>query len=220
MAESYGYSNGVTYNLIIKKFSNDVSIEKKKLYISDAIKNISDTGLLNKIILQLVHRDFIDVNDECLLKFRKELAERNYTEDVNTKLRAKFLSIFLDYDVKANYFQNATKQVKPKLDVKVRRKQLFHNYNDVSKYLKKQMAFFQEKEISKLPLEQQENAYKKIIKETTLFHFGKDFKEFKKELKESYLQKLKPLKLPIFHFKKRLKPVNLPKRKERSCKRT
>lgn len=182
MSESYGYSNGITYNLIIKKFSTDEPVGKKKLYISEAIKNISDTDLLNKIILQLVHSGFIDVNNDDVLNFRKELVERNYAEDINTKIRAEFLSVFLDYDTKANYFQNTTKQDKPKLNIKVRRKQLFHNYNDVSKYMKTQMAFFQEKEISKLPPEQQENAYKKLIKETALFHFGKDFKEFKEEL--------------------------------------
>jgi len=182
MSESYGYSNGVTYNLIIKKFSDDEPIKKKKLYISQAIKNVNDTELLNNIIFRLVEVGFIDVNNDEVLKFRKELAERNYTEDINTKIRADFLSVFLDYDTKANYFQNVTKQEKPKLNIKVRRKQLFHNYNDVSKYMKTQMSFFQEKEISKLPPEQQEDAYKKLIKETTLFHFGKDFKEFKEEL--------------------------------------
>lgn len=183
MEQSYGYSNGVSYNLIVKKLLEDRTPPyKKKLYISQGIKYITDTDLLNKIILQLAQNNLIDYEDDVVLKFRKELVERNYSEDVNTKLRTDFLSMFLDYDAKANYFQNVTKEDRPKLNVKVRRKQLFHNYNDVSKYIKTQMAFFQEKEISKLPPERQEDAYKKLIKETTLFHFGKDFKEFKEEL--------------------------------------
>lgn len=183
MAENYGYSNGLTYNYIIQKISDDEPYQKKRLYISQAIKKISNTDLLNNIIFKLAETGLVDFNDEVILKFRKELAERNYTEDINTKIRADFLSIFLDYDTKANYFQNVTKQEKPKLNIKVRRKQLFDNYDDVSKYMKTQMVLFKEKEISKLPLEEQENAYKKIIKETALFHYTKDSKEFKKELK-------------------------------------
>ncbi len=182
MAENYGYSNGLTYNYIIQKISDDEPYQKKRLYISQAIKKISNTDLLNNIIFKLAETGLVDFNDEVVLKFRKELAERNYTEDINTKIRADFLSVFLDYDTKANYFQNVTKQEKPKLNIKVRRKQLFDNYDDVSKYMKRQMVLFKEKEISKLPPEQQENDYKKLIRQTSLFHFGKDFKEFEEEL--------------------------------------
>tara|TARA_R110000751_G_scaffold100068_2_gene193765 strand:- start:63048 stop:63965 length:918 start_codon:yes stop_codon:yes gene_type:complete len=183
MKQDRGYSNGVTYNLIIKKFSDNKPIEKKKLYISQAIKTLNDTELLNNIIFKLADTGLVNFNDEYFFKFRKELTERNYTEDINTKIRAEFLSVFLDYDVRATYFQNLTKQEKPKLNIKVRRKQLIHNYDEVFKTLKKQSAIFHNKRISKLPFEQQEDAYKEIIRDTLLFHYANNSKEFKKELK-------------------------------------
>ena len=184
MEQDYGYSNSVSYNLIVKKvLENGTPPYKKKLYISQGIKHITDTDLLNKIIFKLVETSLVDFNDEVVLKFRKELAERNYTEDINTKIRADFLSVFLDYDTKANYYHYLTKQEKPKLTFKIRRKQLIHNYDEVFKFLKKQSAIFHINKIAELPINEQENAYKKAINETTLFHYAKDSKEFKKELK-------------------------------------
>lgn len=183
MKLSYGYSNGVTYNLIIKKLIDDTPIEKKKLYISEAIKSINETDLLKDIIFQLAEKNLVDFNNEVVLKFRKDLAECNYTEDINTRLRAEFLSVSLDYDVRANYFQNLTQQEKPILNFKIKRERLFHNYDEIFEFLKRESVIFQEKEIKKLPINEQEEAYKKIITETTLFHYQNNSKEFKNELK-------------------------------------
>jgi len=89
----------------------------------------------------------------------------------------------LDYDTRVNYFHDLTQLEKPKLTFKIRRKQLIHNYDAIFKILKKESSIFHFNKIKKLPLDQQKNAYKKIIKETTLFQYSNDSKEFKKELK-------------------------------------
>lgn len=183
MEQGLGYSNRITYNLIVKKLLEDgASTYKKKLYISQGIKHLTDGNLLNEIIIQLSQNNLVDYHDEVVLKFRKELVERNYSEDINTKLRAEFLSIFLDYDVRTSYLTNFTNQERPKLNIKIRRKQLIHDYEEIFKYIKKQYVIFHNKKISKLPLDEQIKQYKTVINQTTLFHYENDCEDFKDEL--------------------------------------
>jgi|GEM_PF-3008750 len=183
MKQSNGLSSKITYDFIIKKLLDNTQLDKKKLYISQAIKNIDQTGLLNDIIFRLAEEGLVNFNDVIVLTFKKELAKFNFSEDIKTQIRAEFLSVFLDYDVRATYFKKLTQQEKPILNFKIRRKRLFHNYDEIFDLIKTRSVIFQEKEIKKLPTNEQEEAYKTIIREAKLFQYQNESNEFKKELK-------------------------------------
>ncbi len=183
-------SNNDIYEFVAKKIKENN--KNKALEISTKLIFLNINSVANNCISLLVKGGLIDENNKLVLRFKRSLLARKYSDTVNAKMKAEFYSAFISSVHWMNFSSINKISIVTVFNFKIRGEKIYHNLNEITDEVKDKFVLQTKRQIQNQPLKEKIAFVNSMIEDaidsnyiTKSNSFNSNI-EYLKEIKELY----------------------------------
>lgn len=182
-----GLSNNDIYEFVAKKIKENN--KNKELEISTKLIFANINSVVDNCVSLLVEDNLIDEKNKLVLRFKRSLLARKYSDTINAKMKAEFYSAFISSVHWVNFSFTNKFSINTVFNFKIREEKIYHNLNEITDEVKDKFVLQTKRQIQNQPLKEKITFVNSMIEDAIDSNFITKSNSFKNNIE--YLKKIK-----------------------------